>query len=225
MKMGCLVRPFDVFDSMFSSTRDDARDRVCVWRSSAPQIVLGAGSRPEAELVMETVLKDKIPVLRRKGGGCAVVLDPGNLVVARTEFAPGIGRNQAHFRRLTKWLLSGLEFIGITGLRPVGISDLACGDRKVAGSSLYRARNTLLYSVCLLVNADLPLMDRYLKHPPREPSYRKGRSHLDFVCSLKPKEPMDDLAKRLLTALKQEDQQESLDSACGIEAKLSPFLL
>ena len=31
---------------------------------------------------IEAVLDDGVPVLRRRGGGCAVLLDPGNLVVA-----------------------------------------------------------------------------------------------------------------------------------------------
>jgi len=37
----------------------------------------------------------------------------------------------------------------------------------------------------LLLDADLMLMDRYLKHPPREPAYRQGRSHLDFVMNMR----------------------------------------
>jgi lipoate-protein ligase A len=47
-----------------------------------------------------------------------------------------------------------------------------------------------------LINADLSLIDRYLKHPPREPDYRRGRSHLDFVMSVGTME-IDELVKRL----------------------------
>ena len=31
---------------------------------------------------------------------------------------------------------------------------------------------------------EVNLIERYLKHPKREPDYRKGRSHLAFVSSL-----------------------------------------
>lgn len=33
-------------------------------------------------------------------------------------------------------------------------------------------------------NPDLSLIDRSLRHPPREPDSRRGRHHLDFVTSL-----------------------------------------
>jgi len=42
----------------------------------------------------------------------------------------------------------------------------------------------LYYSASLLVNAQLSLVERYLRHPPREPKYRDGRSHLEFVANL-----------------------------------------
>jgi hypothetical protein len=30
----------------------------------------------------------------------------------------------------------------------------------------------------------MPLVDRYLQHPPREPGYRQGRPHTEFMGSL-----------------------------------------
>jgi len=40
------------------------------------------------------------------------------------------------------------------------------------------------YQGSLLVNPKLQKIDRYLKHPTREPDYRQNREHLDFVTSL-----------------------------------------
>ena len=49
---------------------------------------------------------------------------------------------------------------------------------------MVRKKNLLFYSASILVSADVSLMERYLKHPPREPEYRKGRRHSEFVTNL-----------------------------------------
>lgn len=123
-------------------------------------------------------------VLRRHGGGCTVVLDPGNVIVSAVLPVTGFGGNPGHFARLTSWLIGGLERAGVSGVRQRGISDLALGERKVGGACIYRNRDVLFYSVTLLVEPDTGLMERYLAHPPREPEYRRGRSHADFVTLL-----------------------------------------
>ena len=37
----------------------------------------------------------------------------------------------------------------------------------------------------LNISEDAEVFEHYLKHPVKEPDYRKGRSHKDFVTSLK----------------------------------------
>jgi lipoate-protein ligase A len=49
-------------------------------------------------------------------------------------------------------------------------------------------RNThgsLIYQAVLNVSEDPILFEKYLRHPRREPDYRSGRSHSEFVTSLK----------------------------------------
>ena len=49
-------------------------------------------------------------------------------------------------------------------------------------------RNThgcLIYHAVLNVSEDPGLFEKYLRHPGREPGYRTGRSHSEFVTSLK----------------------------------------
>ncbi len=191
-------------DTLLERTRKDRKRRIHVYVPEQVQVVIGRGSRAEAELHGHSCTEDGVPVLRRRGGGCAVVLDSGNVVVAVTEHAPGFGNNKAHLKRLGQWLMHGLEMLGVTGLEQNGVSDLTCGDRKVGGSCLHRSRDTLLYSASLLVNPDLSLMERYLKLPPREPDYRRGRSHLEFVGTLYPRlwaKQTEELARQLAEAL------------------------
>jgi lipoate-protein ligase A len=42
----------------------------------------------------------------------------------------------------------------------------------------------LLHHGTFLCDFDLGLMERYLKKPAREPAYRRGRSHGEFVANL-----------------------------------------
>ena len=35
-----------------------------------------------------------------------------------------------------------------------------------------------------MISNDLTLIDRYLKHPSKEPEYRRGRPHTAFVTTL-----------------------------------------
>jgi lipoate-protein ligase A len=158
--------------------------QVRVYTVAHPLVVLGRGSRPDRELHLDACRADGVPLQRRRGGGCAVVLDPGNVLVAAAIAAPGIGDNQRHFDDLCRWLIEGLAEIGVPGICQAGISDLALGDRKVAGCCIYRRPGRLLFSAALLVDPDLSLLDRYLRHPPREPDYRRGRAHLEFVTRL-----------------------------------------
>jgi lipoate-protein ligase A len=187
-------------DTLLIATQQNRQERIRVYIPDQVQVVLGRASKPETELHMGACMEDGVLILRRRGGGCAVVLDPGNVIVTVAEHVPGFGNNKAHFKRLSAWVIECLETLGVRGLGQRGISDLALGERKVAGSCLHRSRDTLLYSASLLVGPDISLIERYLKHPPREPDYRNGRPHRDFLRPLAPGLPQAELeafARRL----------------------------
>jgi lipoate-protein ligase A len=171
-------------DDLITATRRDGRTRVRVYRLTDTVVVLGSGSRPESELNRAACQVDEVPILRRRGGGCAVVIDPGNVIVSVVAAGLPFGQHRQHFDALSDWLIAGLSQIGLRGIRPAGICDLVAGDRKVAGACLHRRRDLLYYSASLLVIPDIERVARYLKHPPREPDYRRGRPHADFMAPL-----------------------------------------
>jgi lipoate-protein ligase A len=179
------VRDYGRDDDLIRAVLQDGRPRARTYAATEIELVLGRGSRPEHELNLAAVLADGVPVSRRPGGGCAVLLDPGNAVVALALPSKEIGGLRAHFARLTAWMIDGLRAIGIDGLRHEGTSDLALGDRKVGGACLYQTRGALFYSTTLLVEPRLELMERYLPMPPREPGYRRHRGHREFVGNLR----------------------------------------
>jgi lipoate-protein ligase A len=159
-----------------------------VWIPSSPLLVLGYSQSPEVELHADAITSDKIDVYKRRGGGGAVYLDAGCVCVAwrlpkRNDWGIhdyfGAG-NSAVARALG--IAFGLE------ASPRGISDLAVqtpgGPRKILGSSLHLPREHALYLASILVDTPLAKLDRYLRHPSREPDYREGRQHGDFVVNL-----------------------------------------
>jgi hypothetical protein len=81
-------------------------------------------------------------------------------------------------------IVRAVERLGIKGAHVRGLGDVAIGERKILGSSLYANRKVALYQGSLLVDPDLSLIPIYLPHPSKEPDYRRGRNHLDFVTSL-----------------------------------------
>ena len=180
------VVPYDADDHLVRATADDGRPRLAVYRPQRVEVVLGRGSRPDREIDAEACLADGVVISRRRGGGCAVVLDPGNVIVSAVLPAEGIGNNTRHFQTITRWLCAALERLGVPDVSRRGISDLALARRKIGGSCIFRTRGLLYYSTTLLVTPDLALMDRYLPHPPREPDYRAGRPHRQFVSPLHP---------------------------------------
>lgn len=175
---------FGYDDDLIAAARADNRPRVRVYRLGGTVVVLGSGSRPDIEIDLDACRDDNVPVLRRRGGGCAVVLDPGNVIVSAVITNAPFGHHRRHFDLLTAWLIQGLNEVGVVGLCQAGICDLAMGDRKVGGACLHRNRDLLYYSASLLITPDLSRVMRYLKHPPREPQYRAGRSHEEFMGRL-----------------------------------------
>lgn len=178
------ITEYTLDQDLFQATKLDQQPRLRVSQPGRIQVVLGLGSKIEQELHVEPIVEDEIRVSRRRGGGCAVLLTPGCTLVSLCLHAPGFGENRRHFDRISTWLIQGLDALGYPGVYQDGISDLCQADRKVAGACLHRSRDTLYYSVSLLVQLEIERIERYLRHPPREPAYRRNRSHTDFLAAL-----------------------------------------
>lgn len=194
------IKPFNQDDSLLDMTLGDGSPRVRVYPWQNVAVVIGRGGKEGVELDMAAIAADQVPVFRRPGGGCAVVLDPGNVIVSVALAMPGLSGIKSAFAGISTWLAGALARLEIPGVEQVGVSDLAVEDVKIGGSCIYRTRGLLYYSTTLLVDPDLDLVERYLPHPPREPAYRQGRTHRQFMGSLakiSPWSTAEDLAKNL----------------------------
>jgi lipoate-protein ligase A len=146
---------------------------------------MGASGKAEEDVCLGRAEADGVPVLRRRGGGGTVVLSPGQVVLALVTEVASPFQNLSYFRAINNWFRLALGGLGISGIQDRGISDLAMGERKILGTSLYRRRNILFYQASLLVDNDLSLFERYLNLPARVPDYRMGRGHVEFCTSLR----------------------------------------
>ena len=186
--------PYDLDDAMLASTREENIPRVRVYQPPL-SVVIGRGGKQHLELDREAIADDGVTLFKRPGGGCAVVLDEGNLVVSVGLPLPGISHIKTTFEAVGDWVIAGLAACGVPGVEQRGVSDLALGEKKIGGSCVYRTRGLFYYSTTLLVDPDFDLVDRYLPHPPREPEYRAGRAHREFMGSLRGMTLVEDAAE------------------------------
>jgi lipoate-protein ligase A len=178
------IAPYDRDDDMLAAALEDGATRVRSGRHRGKAVVLGRGGDAEVELHLDAISRDGVPLLRRRGGGCAVFLDPGNVIISVVRPLPGLGGIKKAFDEISAKLIKALAEAGLPGVAQGGVSDLVLGGRKIGGSCIYRSRGILYYSTTLLIDPELRLVERYLKHPPREPEYRGGRSHAEFMGSI-----------------------------------------
>lgn len=162
---------------------------IKVWVPEKTVVVLGASQKPEEEINVAEVQKAGIPVFKRAGGGGAVILSPRCIcygILLPREGIPPIQKTLEYFAGLFQSYLDQEHQLS-SSLR--GNGDLCLDQKKILGSSLYLPRGVVLYLASVLVEDSLDLIGQYLSHPSREPDYRQGRDHSEFVTALQTKCP------------------------------------
>jgi lipoate---protein ligase len=190
-----LAREWALFQAVDSGESDGFS--TC-WEADRSVVVVGRNSRASDHMIPDACTADGVEVLRRFSGGGAVVLGPGclNYAVALTfDSHPRLVDVAASFRLLLDRLVAVLE---IPGLSIDGQADIALDGRKVSGNAQRRGRRAMLHHGTLLYDFDPRMASRYLKEPVRQPAYRGGRTHAQFMGNL----PLDSrtLRARLETA-------------------------
>jgi lipoate-protein ligase A len=164
----------------------NAPEVLRLWESPQPAVVVGRSSQLAVEVDLDACRRSGVPVLRRCSGGAAVVVGPGCLMYALVlslEQRPHLRFVTEAHRTVLGRLVETLRPL-VPGVRCLGTSDLAVGDRKFSGNSLRCKRTHLLYHGTLLYDFPVELIARCLRSPPRQPDYRQGRSHEAFVANV-----------------------------------------
>jgi lipoate-protein ligase A len=153
-----------------------------LWESPSYVVVLGASGRRVEEAHLKACQAEGVPVLRRASGGGTVLLGPGCLVYSlvlnyeRRPLMRDLSRsNQLILARTAAALGQG---------EAAGISDLVLDGMKFCGTAQRRLKHALLFHATILYDFDLERIPRLLQEPKRQPDYRGGRPHLEFVRNL-----------------------------------------
>ncbi|HNS00010.1 MAG TPA: hypothetical protein PKX48_13495 [Planctomycetota bacterium] len=161
-----------------------------LWRPRARGVVLGSACRLGGEVHRDECRRRALGVFRRASGGGTVLIGPETWCYSCV-LSRGIdpGSIQGAFAWLHRVVIAALGRFGVAA-ESVAVSDLAArapgGElRKLAGHSQKRTRRGVLCEGTLLAEAFPFPMSAVLRHPPREPEYRRGRPHEEFVTDLR----------------------------------------
>jgi lipoate-protein ligase A len=192
-------------DALLQSVEHGAPPAFRTWRAARPVVVLGRAVDVAEEVDEAFCAAASIPIVRRSSGGRSVLVGPGTLQYAFAlpyAVSDELATISGSKRFCNALLLAGLArachvedgtaagtLAGRLGgaavaLRADESGDLVRGDRKVAGVALRRRRTAMLLHGTILMEADLSVIARALRHPIREPAYRLGRAHQDFLENL-----------------------------------------
>jgi lipoate-protein ligase A len=178
------VRKYDLSDSYLFENITNTTS-VKVWIPEEICIVLGRSNNPPDALFIEDIIRDEIPVYKRPSGGETVILTPNTLIISIAIKQLSFKGGKTYFRVINNAIIEILQNHGINNLQFKGISDIAIDNIKILGSALYQNKDLVFYHAVLNIAESSDLMEKYLKHPTREPDYRNNRNHIEFVTSLK----------------------------------------
>lgn len=168
------------------SPSDQPIEVLRLWQPATPFAVIGRASILANEMNQAECERRQVPILRRSSGGTAIVTGAGCLmyaVILSLKTRPELRMIDAAHCFVLKHLAKAIASCGVDA-QCAGTSDVMIEGKKCSGNSMRTRRDSLLYHGTILLDFDLSLMDCLSKNPPRQPEYRQGRAHSDFVTNL-----------------------------------------
>ncbi len=173
-----------VDDELARTAGESGRHVLRFWWGGPPAVVLGSSERPDLVVDEAACAGLGVDVLKRSTGGGAVLQTSGVLNYSLVAPVPARLDLKGAFRLGTDLICAILDSFGVIGT-PEGTSDVTVDGRKISGNAQAWRWKALLIHGTLLVDFNTALAEAVLKHPPREPQYRRRRSHRDFLVTLR----------------------------------------
>jgi lipoate---protein ligase len=163
---------------------ETGRHSLRFWWGGPPAVVVGFSEKIDRAVDAAACQTLGVDVLKRTTGGGSVLQTDG---VFNYSFVMPLDRMmdpRRAFRFGTDLIIAVLKSLGLAG-ETEGISDVAVEGRKISGNAQAQRRRALIVHGTLLVDFDYDLAEKVLRYPMREPGYRQGRSHREFLVSLR----------------------------------------
>jgi lipoate---protein ligase len=157
------------------------------WEPNNYFVVVGYANQINLEVNVQACREQNVPILRRCSGGGTVLQGPGclnyTLILKIDEAGPleSISSTNRHVMDRNKAALASI--LG-PEVQIRGYTDLVLGNLKFSGNAQRRKRNALIFHGTFLLNFDLPLVERLLAMPSKQPDYRQNRPHKSFLTNL-----------------------------------------
>ncbi len=184
------------------------------WEPVDYFVVVGYGNHVDTEVNVAACEAEGIPILRRCSGGGTVLQGPGCLnysvvlkieedgplesITSANRFIMERNREAVEGEGRMQKAEGRIEVCGHTDLALVTRHSPLVTSLKFSGNAQRRKKHFLLFHGTFLLNFDIALIDTFLRMPSKEPDYRKGRSHKDFLTNLEL--PADAIKKALYRA-------------------------
>lgn len=195
-------------------------ENFCLFNvGSTPAAVMGISGKPHELLDAEKIKEKNLPVIKRFSGGGTVLIDENTLFVSFI-----CNKNDLSFpsypERIMQW--SETVYKNSFSLGPFALkeNDFVLENLKCGGNAQYITKDRWIQHTSFLWDF-CPKNMECLLHPPKTPPYRKGRSHKDFLCTLKNHFPSQEVFfQKIIDYLRQEHQAcdfEELESLSCVE--------
>ncbi|WP_073255947.1 lipoate--protein ligase [Caldanaerovirga acetigignens] len=130
-----------------------------LWRNG-PSVIIGKNQNALAEIDLDYVKKNNIPVVRRLSGGGAVFHDLGNLnftFIVNEDIS-----NFADFKKFTEPIIEVLKNLSVNA-EFSGRNDITIDGKKISGNAQYCYKNRILHHGTLLFSASIKDLSSALK--------------------------------------------------------------
>ncbi|KJJ83710.1 biotin/lipoate A/B protein ligase [Candidatus Omnitrophus magneticus] len=192
-------------------------ETIRFWESKEYFIVLGRSSKASDDCILDNCKKDTIKIIRRSSGGGTILQGPGCLnysLILSYKKNEQLKSITSSYEIILGKIAGKLREHGIPAqVKP--ISDIAIENKKISGNAQTRKKIYFLHHGTILFNFNLKKISLYLAHPPKEPSYRESRKHLDFMTNIHiTKEKIEELLLSLYTPVGGSYELTSKDKNC-----------